>query len=126
MSALYGDLIAEHYRRPRNKGALARADLAHEGVNPLCGDRVRLELRVERGRIAEAGFSGDACMVATASASLLTERLRGLLLAEAAQVSRDEVLAALQTTLRPARVSCALLPLDVLRAALALDSGGRA
>lgn len=126
MSALYGELIAEHFRSPRNRGALDRPDAAFEEVNPLCGDRVRLELRLAGGRIAEARFRGDACMVATASASLLTERLCGLELAAAARLSRDDMLAALRTELRPARVACALLPLEVLRGALARLPGGAA
>ena len=119
MSTLYGDLIAEHYRRPRNQGSLERPDAAHEVVNPLCGDRLRLELKLDGGKIAEARFRGDACMVATASASLLTERLRGLPLQDAALLSREEVIGALHTELRPARIACALLPLEALRGALA-------
>jgi nitrogen fixation NifU-like protein len=124
MSALYGEVIAEHFRRPRNQGSLERADAAHEELNPLCGDRVRIELRLSEGRIVEARFRGDACMVTIASASLLTERVRGLSLADASGLSRDEVLGALQTELRPARVACALLPLEALRGALARVPGG--
>jgi len=126
MSALYGEVISEHFRRPRNQGSFERADAWHEELNPLCGDRVRIELRLSEGRIAEARFRGDACMVTIASASLLTERVRGLSMAEASRLSRDEVLSALQTELRPARVPCALLPLEALRGALARVPGGAA
>jgi nitrogen fixation NifU-like protein len=126
MSALYGELISEHFRRPRNQGSFERADASHEELNPLCGDRVRIELRLCEGRIVEARFRGDACMVTIASASLLTERLRGLSLGEATQLSREEVLGALQTELRPARVVCALLPLEALRGALARAPGSSA
>jgi nitrogen fixation NifU-like protein len=126
MSALYGEVISEHFRRPRNQGSFERADASHEELNPLCGDRVRIELRLCEGRIVEARFRGDACMVTIASASLLTERLRGLSLGEATQLSREEVLGALQTELRPARVACALLPLEALRGALARAPGGAA
>jgi nitrogen fixation NifU-like protein len=124
MSALYGEVISEHFRRPRNQGSFERADASHEELNPLCGDRVRIELRLSEGRIVEARFRGDACMVAIASASLLTERVRGLSLAEASRLSREEALSALQTELRPARVACALLPLEALRGALAQVPGG--
>ncbi|HXN84263.1 MAG TPA: iron-sulfur cluster assembly scaffold protein [Myxococcales bacterium] len=124
MSALYGEVISEHFRRPRNQGSFERADAWHEELNPLCGDRVRIELRLSEGRIAEARFRGDACMVVVASASLLTERVRGLSMAEASRLSREEVLGALQTELRPARVPCALLPLEALRGALARAPGG--
>jgi nitrogen fixation NifU-like protein len=117
MSALYGEVIAEHFRHPRNFGALQGADRAFEDVNPLCGDRIRIELKVEGGRIAAARFSGDACMVATAAASLLTERVVGLALDVAARFPREVLLAALQAPLRPARLGCATLPLAVLQGA---------
>ena len=116
---LYGELIAGHYRNPQNRGALEHPDAAHEAVNPLCGDRLRLDLRIEGGRISDVRFRGDACMVATASASLFTGHLRGLSLAEAALLSAAETLALLKTSLRPARIACALLPLEALRGALA-------
>jgi len=117
-AALYGAVIAEHFRRPRNQGALDAPDAAHEDVNPLCGDRVRIELRIASDRIAAARFKGDACMVAVAAASLLTGMLEGMTLAEAAAFPEARLLEALQAPLRPSRVGCALLPLRVARAAL--------
>ncbi|GAC1336666.1 MAG: SUF system NifU family Fe-S cluster assembly protein [Myxococcales bacterium] len=119
MSALYGEVIAEHARAPRNFGPLPAPDAAHEDVNPLCGDRIRIELRLARGRIAEARFGGEACMVATAAASLLTGLVVGQSLEEAAALPREALLAALQATLRPSRVACATLPLAVLQGAIA-------
>ena len=124
MSALYGEVIAEHWRLPRNRGALEAPDVAGEELNPLCGDRVRIELKLEAGRIAEARFRGDACMVAVAAASLLTGMLRGLSLDEAALLSGEPLLAALQTPLRPSRLACAALPLQALKAGLALRRSG--
>ena len=124
MADLYGQLIAEHWRKPQNFGALESPDLAHEGHNPLCGDRVRIECKLDGERIAQAQFRGDACMVATAAASLLTEMVRGLSLPEAAALPREQLLQALQAELRPARVACALLPLDVLREAIARHQRG--
>ena len=122
--ALYGALIAEHWKRPRNFGELPSPDAAHEGTNPLCGDRVRIELKLDAGRIALAHFRGDACMVATAAASLLTTMVRGLSLQEAAQLSRDTLVAALQAPLRPSRLACAALPLEVLREAISNHQRG--
>jgi nitrogen fixation NifU-like protein len=116
---LYGEVIAEHWRRPRNQGALENPDAAHEDVNPLCGDRVRIEVKLDaQGRIAAARFRGDACMVAVASASLLTGMCQGLTAEEAAAFPQEQLLAALQAQIRPSRLACALLPLQVLRAAL--------
>ena len=119
MSSPYGAVVAEHHRHPHNRGSLEAPDLAREGRNPLCGDRVRLELRLADGRIAAARFDGEACMLALAAASLLTDLVAGLTLAEAAALPDQKLLAALQTTLRPSRVGCALLPLQVLREGIA-------
>lgn len=118
MSGLYGEVIAEHFRRPRNQGRLESPDASHEDVNPLCGDRLRIELRIEGGRIVAARFGANACMVATAAASLLTGFVEGLRLDEAARFPRERLLDALGTSLRPSRLSCAMLSLDVLRGAL--------
>jgi|SRR5438067_5494755 len=118
MSALYGEVIAEHFRRPRNQGRLESPDACHEDVNPLCGDRLRIELAIQRGRITAARFRADACMVATAAASLLTGFVEGLPLDEAARFPRERLLDALRAPLRPARVQCAMLPLEVLRGAI--------
>ena len=118
MSALYGKVIDDHGRQPRNRGSLDAPDAAHEDVNPLCGDRIRIELRLQDGRIAEARFGGSACMVATASASLLTEMVRSLPPQEAAALSLDRIVTEMHAELRPARLSCAELPLSVLRGAV--------
>lgn len=126
MSAPYGAVVAAHHQHPRNRGRLDAPDLAHEGQNPLCGDRVRLELRLEEGRVAAARFDGEACMIALAAASLLTELVAGLTLAEAAALPDARLLAALETPLRPSRVGCATLPLQVLREAIAGGVGGTA
>jgi len=119
MSDLFGAVISEHFRHPRNRGALESPDAAHEEFNPLCGDRIRMELKLEGDRVAAARFRGDACMVAIASASLLTGMVEGLSLDEAAQFPEERILAALKTELRPSRVGCARLPLQALRRALA-------
>ncbi len=118
MSALYGKVIADHAKNPRNQGALATPDISHEGVNPLCGDRVTIELELTQGRISAARFRGEACMVALAGASVLTELVQGLTLGEAAALSSDQLLSALQATLRPSRINCATLALAVLRAGI--------
>ncbi len=119
MSApLYGDVVADHGRNPRNRGAMESPDLVREGVNPLCGDRVRIELRVRDERIEAVRYQAEACMVSIAAASILSGILTGLPLARARAIPDAELLGALKTELRPARVGCALLPLQVLREAL--------
>jgi nitrogen fixation NifU-like protein len=119
MGELFGAVISEHFRHPRNRGALESPDAAHEEFNPLCGDRIRMELKVDGGRVVAARFRGDACMVATAAASLLTGMVEGVALDEAARFPEETLLAALEAELKPSRLACARLPLQALRGALA-------
>jgi nitrogen fixation NifU-like protein len=86
---LYQDLILDHYRSPRNRRPLPQADRRAEGVNPLCGDRVTVTVRVEEERIVDVAFEGSGCAISTASASLMTEALRGKTLAEARTISQE-------------------------------------
>ena len=116
---LYGEVIEDHAQHPRNRGPLESATASHEGLNPLCGDRVKLELAVKDGLISDAHFTAEACMVAVAAASVVTGLVKGRSAKDAAALSKETLLAELKTTLRPSRVSCATLSLDVLRAALA-------
>ena len=119
MSApLYGNLVAEHARNPRNRGALEAPDVVREGVNPLCGDRVHIELRIRGDRVEAMRFQAEACMVTIAAASILSEILAGTPLASARAFTDADLLRALETELRPARIGCALLPLQVVREAL--------
>ncbi len=114
----YSSVIWQHFRAPRNFGALPAPDAAHEDVNPLCGDRIRIELYLRDGAVAAVRFRGDACAISTAAASVLTELVQGRPVAEAAAVGEEALLEALQAEIRPARMNCVRLPLQVLRAAL--------
>lgn len=119
MTLPYGATVLEHFRRPRNQRTLDRPTVSREGYNPLCGDRVRIELEVEGAIIREAAFTANACAICTASASLLTERLHDESLDTASALTDEEALAALEADLPEARRSCAILPVRTLREALA-------
>ena len=116
--SLYGEKVAEHAKNPRNQGPLDRPDAAGEGVNPLCGDKLRMQLQLSQDRISAVRFQAEACMVSVAAASILSELLPGMSVAEARAFPRERLLAALETRLRPSRVGCAALCLQVLQAAL--------
>lgn len=111
----YREFILDHFRNPRNYGRLEGADISHEEHNPLCGDVVGMDFKVEDDTIADVRFHGRGCAISQASASLLTERLKGLRLEEAREISRDDVLEELGIQISPARLKCALLPLKVLK-----------
>ena len=118
----YSEVIRERWRRPRFRGELPGATAVAEDVNPLCGDRVRLMLRLDGVRIVAAGFVGDSCAICTASADVLAELVVGRPAAEARAVAAGDLLAVLQADIRPTRMRCVTLPLSVL--AKALNGGG--
>jgi len=135
---LYQETIFDHYRRPRNCHALPDANRRAEGYNPLCGDRITLYLRIEDGIVKDVGFEGAGCAIATASASLMTEALKGRTEAEVealferfhamamapadrppedvAELGKLAVLAGVREF--PARIKCATLAWHTLHAAL--------
>ena len=123
MTLPYGAVVLEHFRRPRNQRALERPSAAHEAFNPLCGDRVRIELELHGAAIRAAAFTANACALCTASASLLTDRLAGLAVEAAVRITAAETLAALQTDVPRAREACAVLPLTALKEALRGSEG---
>jgi nitrogen fixation NifU-like protein len=118
MPELYSDILLDHFRHPRNYGDLTNPGISYENFNPLCGDRIRIEVRLDDSIVEEAGFKGDGCAISMAAASLLTEMIRGLRIDELSNLSDDRLIAALESDIKPARIACALLPLDALRAGL--------
>ncbi|MSQ61184.1 MAG: SUF system NifU family Fe-S cluster assembly protein [Dehalococcoidia bacterium] len=133
---LYREIILDHYRKPRNKGRLEHAEMSAEGLNPVCGDEIRLELRLGLdGRIAEIAFGGRGCSISQASASMLTEDVKGKTFAEArgridqfrAMMTEGSAppqddsgdIESLQGVAKfPARVKCAMLSWNVLQQAM--------
>jgi nitrogen fixation protein NifU and related proteins len=112
----YREYILDHYKNPRNFGRIEHAEISHEEYNPLCGDVVGMDFAVRDEVIQDVKFHGRGCAISQASASLMTERLKGLTLAEARQISKDDVLEELGIDISPARLKCALLSLKVLKA----------
>lgn len=117
-SSFYREQIMDHYKNPRYRGHLDAPTAAHEELNPLCGDMIRIEIAAADGTLADARFDGHGCAVSQASASMLLEEVVGKPLAEVAAFGREELFELIGVPLSPARMKCALLPLDVLRAAL--------
>jgi nitrogen fixation NifU-like protein len=115
----YRRIVLEHFRRPRNRGALPGANRSADGANPLCGDRIRIQLLLCDGVVVDARFTADACALCIASASLLTEHVRGQASHDVAALDSRWIAASLEGEPPPGRQKCALLPLDTLRRALA-------
>ena len=137
IGALYQEMILDHYRRPRNKGALEKADATVEMKNPLCGDEITLQVAFEGNSVCDLRFSGRGCSISQASASMMTQLVKGkssgeidsirkqfrdLMLGNVSTADESQLgsLRALSGVARfPARVKCALLAWNALETALA-------
>jgi nitrogen fixation NifU-like protein len=115
MDDLYRDYILEHYRRPHNFGVLEQPTASYEGANPLCGDRITMQMRVEDGVVTAVGFTGRGCAISQASASLLTDEIRGKPVGEVAGFAATDLLDLLGIEISPARLKCAMLSFDSLQ-----------
>ncbi len=117
MDDLYREVIIEHYKNPGFRGSLDPHDITFEDENPLCGDHIKIDLRVDKnGKITEAAFDGHGCAISQASADLLLESIIGKDIEEVKHLSRNDVLDMLGIELGPVRMKCALLPLKILKA----------
>jgi nitrogen fixation NifU-like protein len=117
MDDLYRENILDHYQNPRNFGELDDPDISFEDDNPLCGDVIRLDIKLdEEDRVSDIAFSGEGCAISQASASMLTEEILGKTLEEVKEIGKEDVLELLGIQLGPVRIKCALLSLKVLKA----------
>lgn len=108
---MYRQQILDHYRNPRNYGELAEPTFSHTGENPMCGDTIHVDVVLDEDeeRIERVAFHGEGCAISQASASMLTEKLRGMTLDELAALDRDDVIDMLGVDISPMRVKCAVL-----------------
>ena len=115
---IYSDVIRERWRRPRFRGEVPDATAVAEDVNPLCGDRVRVSLRLDGPSVEAVRFAGDACAICLAAADVVAELAQGRTRDEAAALTTEEVLEVLRADIRPTRMRCVTLPIGVLATAL--------
>ena len=126
MDNLYRDFILEHYRQPQNRGVLEPHDLAFADSNPTCGDELSMTLRLDGdgARISDVAFDGRGCAISQASASIMTDELRGMTLDEVRGMDPRVVIESLGVPIGPARLKCALLGYKVLQGAVTGAAAG--
>ena len=118
MDDMYREVILEHYKHPHNAGTLEQPDVSHEDSNPLCGDKIRIDLKIDGGVITDVRFQGRGCAISQASVSLLTDEILGKSLDEVRALTKDDMLDLIGIPLdkNPVRIKCALLGLKTLKA----------
>lgn len=115
---IYQEVILDSYQNPKNFGKLQKPSVIQEEMNAFCGDKIRMELKIESDKITEVAFSGQGCVISIAAASLLTQHIKDKKLDQVAKLKKEEVSKFLGITLSPTRLKCAWLPWEVLQKAL--------
>ncbi|OQA04408.1 MAG: NifU-like protein [bacterium ADurb.Bin400] len=118
MDSIYQEVILHHYKYPKNFGHIHKPTHASHKNNPLCGDDISIEIGAENGTVVRVGFTGSGCALATASASILMEHIKGMRLNDVASLTSENLLALIGVSPSPSRLKCALLPLEVLHSTL--------
>lgn len=112
---LYREELMDHYQNPRNFGKMADADASYHDYNPVCGDEVEMQAKMENGTIKEAMFTGKGCAISQAAASMLTEEARGKSSKAVAAMTKDDMLKIVRINPGPVRIKCAMLALRALQ-----------
>ena len=116
MDDLYREIILDHYQHPHNQGTLEHPDISFQDTNPLCGDKVRIDLKINAGIVDDVRFTGKGCAISQASASMLTDEIKGKTLDELRHLDKQNILDLIGIPIGASRIKCALLPLKVLKA----------
>jgi nitrogen fixation NifU-like protein len=119
MDDLYREIIIDHYKNPLHKGRIEKSDYTFEDENPLCGDHIQIELKVDADqKVVDAKFEGQGCAISISAADLLLDSIIGKSVEDIKRLSKKDILDLLGIELSPVRLKCALLSLKVLKAAV--------
>ncbi len=116
---MYMENIMDHFKSPRNYGKLDKPTITHHDNNPLCGDELTFQLIIHEGKVSDVKFMGHGCAISQASASMLTEKIKGVSVEDVKKLTKEDIFEMLGIPLSPVRMKCALLSLQVLTAGVA-------
>jgi len=117
---LYGEIILDHFKHPRHAGEIADAQISGEDSNPVCGDKVKIWLKLDGERVEDFAFKGDGCAISVASTSIVGETLKGMTLDGLEKLENDQVYEMIGVPISPGRVKCALLGITCIKKAIKL------
>lgn len=124
---LFSEIIVDHYKHPHHKGHLKKSSITLREVNPLCGDKLEISLSLDdEGKIKDIGINPEGCAISTASASMLSDTLKGKSLKEIEKISEKDIFKMLGIKINPARIKCAMLPVVTIKKALLLAKSRKA
>ena len=115
IESMYQENILDHYKSPKNFGKIENPSVHHHEYNPLCGDEIELFLVIKDKKVVDVKFKGHGCAISQASASMLTEEIKGKNIEELKKMTKENILELLGISLSPVRLKCALLSLDTLK-----------
>jgi len=115
---MYREHILELYKSPRNIGLIKNPTYEHTEYNSTCGDEIKIQLLIKDGKIQDAKFSGSGCVISIVASSMLTDKLKGLNVEKAKGLTPENLMELLKIKITPARIKCALLPLEAVKKAL--------
>ena len=115
---IYKEHILDLYKNPKNKKILNNFNSEFSKNNPICGDKIKIQLLIQKNKIKDMGFTGDGCAISQASASLLTDKIKNMPIKQVKNLTKEDVLGLLKIPISYARLNCALLPLDAINGAL--------
>ncbi|MBI2549715.1 SUF system NifU family Fe-S cluster assembly protein [Candidatus Woesearchaeota archaeon] len=115
MEELYREEIMDHYQNPRNFGRIENADVSYHDYNPVCGDEITIQLKMENGTVKEAMFTGKGCAISQAAASMLTGEIGGKSAKDIVAMKQDEMLKIIRINPGPVRIKCAMLALRAVQ-----------
>jgi len=122
---LYAENIIDHFNSPRNQGEIEKYDIKQKGFNPFCGDHIEITVKLnQKKEIQDIKFTGKGCSISQASASMLTELVRGKSIDQVKSLTKEDILDLLNIPIGPVRMKCALLALDTVQEGIKLYENG--